>query len=194
MKLSPVKKLRQPNYPSTLIKHARHISATALLSASLLFGGISCGAQQHEASEIEVTSQEKQASQNRSLRTCQPQPRLSGDMIAPAVPPFHCGNNHTASMPEIRLPFQPIAGRLCGAQTAWARVRVPSQIRVQFLLQGPTTKIAMISPSGQHVFELSNNQSCVELDMEPGLWIFAARPTSVSTGNHGFELWGDLVP
>lgn len=112
----------------------------------------------------------------------------------PAVPPFTCGATPTAAMPEIRLPFNPIGGRLCGSETAWGRLRIPASARVMFLLQGSTTRIDILDPSGAKVFELNNAQSCVELDMEPGLWILAARPTSASTGDHGFELWGDLIP
>lgn len=194
MKLSPVQETPRPFYPSLLMRQACRLISTAAMSASLLLVGCSATTSHVDEAIDVVSSQEKQAAPNRRLRICTPQPRLSGDMIAPAIPPFTCGQAATSSMPEIRLPFQSIYGRLCGQETAWARVRIPTQTRVRFLLQGPTTRLEILDPSGARVFELTDSQSCLELDMEPGLWIFAARPTNASVGDHGFELWGEQIP
>ena len=184
----------RPSYPRLVFRQARRLVSTTVMSASLVAASCSATIDNAEQETTIASSEAKQAVQNRRLRTCTPQMRLSGDIIAPAIPPFTCGQTPTTSMPEIGLPFNPIAGRLCGSETAWARVRVPAQTRIRFLLQGSTTRIDIIAPNGTRVFELTGSQSCVELDMEPGLWILAAKPTNPSVGDHGFELWGEQVP
>lgn len=198
MKLSPVRTKRHLAYPPLLTRPARQLLSALSLSAALLAGGGGCASTEQQVEQVTASSgqegAEKQASTNRRLRVCEPDPRLSGDMIAPAVPPFTCGSAHRASMPEQQLPLSPVAGRLCGSQTGWAGLRIPSRSRVRFLLQGPTSRIELRSPSRDRVFELTERQSCVELDMEPGLWVLAARPTSPEVGDHGFELWAEVVP
>lgn len=134
-------------------------------------------------------AEKQQATPNRNLRVCEPMPRLSGDIAMPQVPPFTCGAAVTTSMPVLSPPLTPEVGRLCGSQTAWARVRIPVRARYRFLLQGPTTVLQGISPSGDRVFTLNEGQSCVELDMEAGIWVLAGRPRSAEANNHGFELW-----
>jgi len=95
-------------------------------------------------------------------------------------------------MPEIVLPLNPAVGTLCGVQTAWGRLRITTRARVMFNLQGSAMRLEVSDPNGARVFELSGDRLCAELEMEPGLWTLAAKPTNPSAGDYSFELWVEI--
>ena len=86
-------------------------------------------------------------------------------------------------------------GRLCGDQTAWSRIRIPSATRVRITYNSPSVVLRLIAPNGADVATLTPGRQCLALDMEPGVWVLAATPAPGNTSHRssGFELFFDRV-
>jgi len=211
MELRPRRTLTSPEYPARRSQAGGLLRLAAAAGASAVLAAAGCTAPhrlagtpmsdhhetteqvstegQAEASEAEGDGSDKQASRPapRGLAVCQPDARLSGDLMA--VSHFTCAPSVAPSMPVHDAPLHWGQGRFCGNGGAgWARVRVTAPLRVRIQTDDPRLRLVLHAPDGSRVAELSGRQGCVTLEMEPGIWVIEATDTNPSgPPRTGFE-------